>query len=158
MLIEFFKSKAGWKLVFTVPYWAGSQPIEQVWAYVKNYVALRWFPGRKAAQTRSQIICGMYGPALAGDISKCWTEPRGLKEHTGLTPELASKFIEHSHKDINKFVSGNDRIKHMGKVGEWSQGEVDALVLPVCGGMEVEELDDTGMDNDNIVDDIVNNL
>ena len=41
-------------------------------------------------------------------------------------------------------------------MGEWSQEAIDELVLPVCGGMEVEELDD--MDNDNIVDDIVNNL
>ena len=156
MLVEYFKTKAGWKLVFTVPYWAGSQPIEQVWAYVKNYVALRWFPGRKAAQTRSQIICGMYGPRVAGDLSKCWVEPRGLREHTGLTPTLAGKFINHSHVEINKFIAGNDRIKHMGDVGGWSQEAIDALVLPACGDMGEEELLDD--DDDSVVDDIINNL
>ena len=156
MLMEFFKMKQGWKLVFTVPYWAASQPIEQVWAYMKNYVSLRWFSGRKAAQLPSQIICGMCGAVKAGDVSKCWVEPKGLREHTGLTPGLAAKFINHSHKNINKFIAGNDHIKHMGSVGEWSQEDIDNLVLPVCGGMDVEELDD--IDNESIVDDIVNNL
>ena len=83
-------------------------------------------------------------------------EPRGLREHTGLTPALAGKFINHSHVEINKFIAGNDSIKHMGDVGEWSQEEKDALVLPVCGGMVVEELLDD--DDNDIVDDIINNL
>ena len=61
LLKRFFATKEGWVLIFTVPYWASSQPIENVWAYVKNYVALRYFVGRKMAQLRSQIICGMYG-------------------------------------------------------------------------------------------------
>lgn len=59
ILREFFKSLE-WKLIFTVPYWVDSQPIEQVWAYVKNYVALRWFPGRKHHQTRAPrryVVC-----------------------------------------------------------------------------------------------------
>ena len=85
-------------------------------------------------ETRSQIICGMYGPRIAGDLSKCWVEPRGLREHTGLTPTLANKFINHSHVEINKFIAGNDSIKHMGDVGEWSQEGIDELVLSVCGG------------------------
>ena len=80
----------------------------------------------------------------------------GLREHTGLTPELAQKFINHSHAEINKFIAGNDSIKHMGDVGEWSQEAIDELVLPACGGMGVEELLDD--DDDNIVDDIINNL
>ena len=32
LLMRYFKDE-GWELVFTVPYWASSQPIEQVWAY-----------------------------------------------------------------------------------------------------------------------------
>ena len=32
MLKSFFRTKVGWRLVFTVPYWASSQPIEQVCA------------------------------------------------------------------------------------------------------------------------------
>ena len=33
---------------------------------------------------------------------------------------------------------------------------MDTLVLPACGGVGMEELDD--IDNDNVVDDVVNNL
>ena len=105
-LQKFFRDK-GWVVVFTVPYWTRSQPIEQVWAYVKFFVALRWFPGRTMVQLRSQIICGMYSILLAGAINECWKEPSGLKPHTGLTPELALKFILHFHKDINEFIINN---------------------------------------------------
>ena len=89
LLKEFFATMAGWILLFTVPYWASSQPIEQVWAFVKNYVALRWFPGRTTRQLRSQILCGMYGRARAGEIAECWTEVRGLRRSGGLTADIA---------------------------------------------------------------------
>ena len=141
LLKTYFSKKDGWKLVFTVPYWASSQPIEQVWAYIKNYVALRWFKGRRMNQLRSQILCGMYGVEKAGDIVKCWTEPKGLAAHSGLTPELAIKFINHSYKAINEFINGNRFIKHMGEVGQWRQGDIDRLVLPPSGGMDIDEHD-----------------
>ena len=36
LLRDFFETKLGWRLLlFTVPYWESSQPIEQVWAYKK---------------------------------------------------------------------------------------------------------------------------
>ena len=79
--------------MFTASYWVSSQPIEQVWSFVKNYVVLRWFPGRTAKQLRSQILCDMYGRVRAGEIAQCWSEVRGLKERDGLTSELANKFI-----------------------------------------------------------------
>ena len=106
MLMQFFEDQ-GWMLVFTVPYWASSQPIEQVWAYVKQFVALRWFPGRTMAQLRQQIICGMYGALRAPESTRTWTEPKGLQPHTGLTHELAMKFILHSEKAINEFILSN---------------------------------------------------
>ena len=160
LLQEFFRTKPGWILLFTVPYWASSQPIEQVWAFVKNYVSLRWFPGRTARQLRSQILCGMYGRARAGSIAGCWTEIRGLKERDGLTRGLATKFILHSMKSVNDFIAGNRYLSHMGQVGEWDQEDIDRLVLPTCGDLVVDE----GVDIDDnvaeqtIIDDIVNNM
>ena len=51
----------GWKIIWTVPYWAKSQPIELVWAYIKNYVARMYHPGRSHKDLRRQILAGMYG-------------------------------------------------------------------------------------------------
>ena len=153
MIKKFFRTKVGWRLVFTVPYWASSQPIEQVWAYIKNYVALRYFPGRTMSQLRSQVICGMYGIAMAGGLNKCWTEARGLKVHTGLTPELAMKFIRHSQEAINDFISKNRYISHMGRVGEWRQRDIDRLVLPTSGAMEEDEVNELEEVEDDILED-----
>ena len=141
-LLQGFFKKEGWRLVFTVPYWASSQPIEQLWAYVKNYVALRWFPGRTMAQLRSQIICGFYGAIRAGRIAENIKEPAGLKLHTGLTAELAQKLIDHSNKAVNDFINSNKYIKHMGRVGEWDRDEIDRLVIPSTSGMEIDELEE----------------
>ena len=152
MLKSFFRTKEGWRLVFTVPYWASSQPIEQVWAYVKNYVALRYFVGRTMGQLRSQVLCGMYGVEMAGEVSKCWTEGRGHKVHSGLTPALAVKFINHSKKAINDFVSKNRYLSHMGRVGEWRQEDIDRLVLPTSGAMEEDELNDLEEAEDDVLE------
>ena len=116
LLCNYFR-RMGWILVFTVPYWATSQPIEQVWCYIKAYVALRWFPGRTMAQLRSQIICGMYGLFRVGEIATCWKEPEGLAPHSGMTPELTQKSILHSHKAINQFIRKSRHIRHMGGLG-----------------------------------------
>ena len=144
ILKEFFKS-LDWILLFTVPYWADSQPIEQIWAYIKNYVALRWFPGRKHHQTRAQTICGMYGREHSGDASECWVEPKGLKEHTGVTPELAVKFINKSLRSINEVM--HKLLPNMNDVGQWTQDQIDSIVYPCAGDMNEDEI--TTLDNDN---------
>ena len=117
LLGDFFASKEGWRLLFTVPYWASSQPIEQVWAYIKNYVALRWFPGRTASQLRAQIICVMYSREKAGVHASKWSEPRGLKPGLGLTAEIMTKFINKSIKAVNTHIENNRCMKHLGPVG-----------------------------------------
>ena len=94
------------------------------------------------AQLRQQIICGMYGALRAPESTRTWTEPKGLKEHTGLTHELAMKFILHSEKAINDFILNNRYIKHMGCVGQWSQGDIDRLILSTTCSMEEDELED----------------
>ena len=83
----------GWKIIWTVPYWAKSQPIELAWAFVKNYVARMYHPGRTHKDLRRHVLSGMYGGA-----------GRNGSVHEGMTPELAAKLINHTHKHINKFI------------------------------------------------------
>ena len=75
----------GWNIIWMVPYWVKSQPIELPWAFVKNYVAHVHHPGHSHKDLRRQILHGMYGgPARNGKV------------HEGLTPELAAKLIAHT--------------------------------------------------------------
>ena len=80
----------GWNIIFTVPYWEKSQPIELAWTYVKGYVSRKHHPGRTTVDVHRQILQGMYGSPD--------------NKHTGMTQELATKFILKTRKFINEFV------------------------------------------------------
>ena len=82
-----------WLLVFTVPYWAKSQPAELGWAYVKNYVAFEYYPGRTQKDVRKHVLAGMYGgPKRDGGV------------HAGVDSTLTQKFILHTHIYINEYI------------------------------------------------------
>ena len=66
----------------------------------------------------------------------------GLLPHSGVTPELAAKFIGHSQTAINSFIARSRYLKHMGRVGEWSDRDIGRLVLPTAGSMVEDELND----------------
>ena len=124
---------------------------------MKNYVALRWFPGHTHRQNRAQTICGMYGRAGANDDSvECWEEPRGLKSHTGVTPELAVKFINHSLKTINETV--HKHIPNMNDVGQWTQTQIDSIVYPCAGDMNEDDITTLDDDNEDIDNDVVGEI
>ena len=95
-------AELGWDIIFTVPYWAKSQPIELSWALVKNFVARQYHPGRTHKDLRRHILKGMYGGM-----------GRGHKLHAGLTAEIATKLILHTHKHINKFIDDTRNMNNM---------------------------------------------
>ena len=92
-------AELGWEIIWTVPYWAKSQPIELVWTYIKNYVARMYHPGHTHKDLRRHILQGMYGGM-----------GRNEQVHTGLTPGLASSLIKHTHKHINEFIAKTQHI------------------------------------------------
>ena len=99
----------GWEIIFTVPYWAKSQPIELAWAYVKGYVARNYHPGRKYRELRDHILKGMYGGV----------NRHSPKPHDGLDSHLAQSLIQHSQKHINIFLQKTINEHHMtGVLGE----------------------------------------
>ena len=99
-------AELNWLLVFTVPYWAKSQPAELGWAYVKNYVAWEYYPGRTARDLRTQIIQGMYGgPKRDGGT------------HSGVDTLLCQQFILHTHKCINEYINMSPTHRGRGTIG-----------------------------------------
>ena len=112
----------GWFIIFTVPYWAKSQPIELVWAYIKGYVARQYHPGRSSKDLRKHILQGMYG------------SPDG--KHTGLDADLASKIILKTHKFINEFAQKQPELNGRGLVGDFSApgAPIPVITAPINVG------------------------
>ena len=90
----------GYELIFTVPYWAKSQPAELAWAYDKNYVANEYHPGRNMTQLRDHIKRGFYGGPKRDGVT-----------HGGVDEQLARKFITHTHKYINEYINESPKLK-----------------------------------------------
>ena len=94
-------SDLGWQVIFTAPYWADSQPIELVWAYIKNWVSLQWYPGRSMKDLRRQILLGMYGGHGLYDA----------KVHAPVDSALATKLINHVIGCVKTFAEKDEVLK-----------------------------------------------
>ena len=96
-------AKLGYELIFTVPYWAKSQPAELMWACDKNYVVNECHPGRSMKQLRQHIKNGFYGgPKRDGGV------------HRGVDSVMARNFIKHTHKYINEYIRESEKLKNTG--------------------------------------------
>jgi transposase len=85
----------GHQLLYTPPYLPGVQPIERLWAYVKNYVASQYQTGRTMPQLLEQTYKGFYG------------DDQG---HEGVTKDLAGSVIRHSIGYCDYLISQDDSL------------------------------------------------
>ena len=93
------------------------------------------------AQCRAQVICGFYGRAnVDPKSSTCWTDPKGLKPHAGVTAKLCRKIIRHCNRVINVCVHEHMTDMNDVPVGEWTQEHIDSIKLPVSGNMDEDEV------------------
>jgi transposase len=83
----------GWKLVYTPPYTPETQPIEKVWAFVKNYVAKNFNSDKNMENLIKMIKRGFYGFSD--------------ENHPGVTPDLCNKIIIHCYNWCNDFIDKN---------------------------------------------------
>ena len=82
--------KHNYELIYTPPYTPTCQPIELMWAFVKNYVARKYHTKRNMTELREQTLTGCYGDATG--------------EHEGMTPERCKSLIRHSQEWMNMFI------------------------------------------------------
>ena len=88
-------SQHGYELVYTPPYQPAVQPIERLWAYVKNYVASRYKTGRGMRELLAQTYQGCDGD---GD------------RHAGVDHVLCAKMIEGAHSFCNHLIDQDDAV------------------------------------------------
>ena len=62
------EGEVGWQLIFTPPYCPKFQPIEMVWGYTKNDVALEYRSARSITDVYTDVMTAWYG----GTGSKPW--------------------------------------------------------------------------------------
>ena len=120
----------GWKaftIIWIPPYCPQTQPIELLWAYVKNLVAKDWFEGRSLQDLLEQLFRAFYGGVRFPE--EHWGE--NAKIYRGVNGELTNKLIEHCIKQCNLMI-GRD---------ELLGGTLDALTISEDGSQGPATLD-----------------
>lgn len=95
-LQSLFQAK-GHSLIFTPPYTPSVQPIELVWAYVKNYVAKKFRPGRTLEIALDHIHNGFYGDPDDPEVD-------------GITKQRCQDLIRKCIRACNEFVARDDAL------------------------------------------------
>jgi hypothetical protein len=83
----------GWQLVYTPPYQCEAQPIEMLWAYVKNYVGRRMGSDHSVAAVTRLTRAGFYGDEV--------------NNHAAVDADLCGRLIKHVHAWCNAFIASD---------------------------------------------------
>ena len=95
-LIQQRFDQLGWQLIYTPPYQCESQPIEMLWAYVKNYVG-RVMSNDHSIETVTQLTRqGFYGDSE--------------NNHAAVDADLCQRLINHVLKWCNRFIAADDEL------------------------------------------------
>jgi transposase len=84
----------GYKLIFTPPYTPQVQPIELVWAHVKNYVARQTHAGTDQKALQALVRQGFYGDASTG--------------HEAVGAALCDRLLACCHRWIDAFIAADE--------------------------------------------------
>jgi transposase len=113
--------KTDYQLLFTPPYTPQVQPIELVWAHVKNYVARQTTKDTTEEQLRAIVRRGFYGD----DAS----------DHEAVDAPLCTRLVKHCHAWMDKFIEIDEDL------------DGDLMNLSYCGDAESD--DDKDLETDN---------
>ena len=84
----------GYELIFTPPYTPQVQPIELVWAHVKNYVARQTDATTNGEQLRELVRKGFHGDSE--------------NDHEAVDAPLSQRLLRHCHQWMNTFIEGDE--------------------------------------------------
>lgn len=87
-------NKHGYQLIFTPPYTPQVQPIELVWAHVKNYVARQTDAHTNVEQLQALVRQGFYGDAA--------------NAHEGIGSALCQRLLTCCHRWMNEFIKDDE--------------------------------------------------
>jgi hypothetical protein len=86
----------GWQLVYTPPYQCEAQPIEMLWAYVKNYVGRQMGSDHSVAAVTRLTRAGFYGDEV--------------NNHSAVDADLCGRLIKHVHAWCDAFIASDTEL------------------------------------------------
>eukprot|EP00037_Helgoeca_nana_P036813 m.13187 g.13187 ORF g.13187 m.13187 type:complete len:764 (-) comp8035_c0_seq2:71-2362(-) len=94
------------RLLFTVPYWAATQPAELVWATSKGRTGCTWYPHRDIDTLLEHWLTSMYGGTVNLGVD---LEPEFAVSDTWSSIDAAEikSYIRHSRGEMNEFIATN---------------------------------------------------
>lgn len=119
-LARYFYNERGWELIWTPPYCPDLQPIEKLWAFIKNRVGANWGGRtRTMMELYDQIMVATYGGQVliaAGENNKKASRKTiyTKKIDPGFQPDNAANFFRHCL--VSKF---NERLRRDPLLGTW---------------------------------------
>ena len=129
----------GFSLVYTPPYSPAVQPIETVWAIMKQHVAKKYTKGRNAKLLRQHIQEGFYG----------------TDEHKGVSSSTCESLLSDVIKHCNGLIECDDMIS--GNIFELTSKATSSPPEPIIEEDELaehDEFDDYDEDDDNQIEEI----
>jgi hypothetical protein len=121
--------KHGFELIFTPPYTPQTQPIELVWAHVKNYVARN-----TTIDTNVEVLTELLRKGFYGDPAA---------DHEGVGASYAQRVIDSCRKWMNKFIKDDDDLEGTVEQLSLSKDEDVDIYDDVDEGEEEEQVPDT---------------
>ena len=123
----------GWQLVYTPPYQCESQPIEMLWAYVKNYVGRQMQKDHSVETVTRLTRQGFYGDSASN--------------HAPASESLCKQLIQHVHNWCNAFIASDIEL----------QGTIDNLAeIYVPADDPFDDIDDAEDEQAMLAEDIDN--
>jgi hypothetical protein len=89
-------ARHGFQLIYTPPYQCDTQPIEMLWAYVKNYVGRVMGDDHSVAAVTQLTRQGFYGDEA--------------NNHASADGAFCNRLIEHAHKWLNKWIERDEEL------------------------------------------------
>jgi transposase len=102
--------RLGYQTIYTPPYECETQPIELLWAYVKNYVGRVMGDDHSIAAVTQLARQGFYGDTATN--------------HAGVDSDLCARLIGHVHTYLNAFIKADEELQ--GSLGQLGEGEAAA--------------------------------
>ena len=89
-------ARHGFQLLYTPPYQCDTQPIEMLWAYVKNYVGRVMGDDHSVAAVTQLTRQGFYGDEA--------------NNHAPADAAFCQRLIEHTHKWLNAWIERDEEL------------------------------------------------
>ena len=117
-------ARHGYQLIYTPPYQCDTQPIEMLWAYVKNYVARVMGADHSIPTVTELVRQGFYGDQVSN--------------HAPADATLCQSLIQHTHTWLNKWIERDEEFS----------GDIEAVQGPGGAGDDLWDCIDDAQGED----------